>query len=55
MAQEGFFPFFALFFIPWAQGRLRILRYFFEEKTQQAIEEASDGLCHIGRVKSRAA
>jgi KDO2-lipid IV(A) lauroyltransferase len=39
--RKKLFPWFALFFIPWAQGRLRFLSYFFTSDTQQAIEQAS--------------
>jgi KDO2-lipid IV(A) lauroyltransferase len=38
---KRFFPFFALFFIPWAQGRLRWLSVFFTEETQKEIRVAS--------------
>ncbi|MFA6599722.1 MAG: ELM1/GtrOC1 family putative glycosyltransferase [Candidatus Omnitrophota bacterium] len=35
------FPWFALFWIPFVQGRLRFLRFFFEPGTQREIERAS--------------
>ena len=35
------FPWFAFFFIPWAQGRLSWLRFFFTPETQKAIEASS--------------
>ncbi len=34
------FPWFAFFFIPWAQGRLRFLAWFFSPETQKAVENA---------------
>ncbi|HEY4528096.1 MAG TPA: ELM1/GtrOC1 family putative glycosyltransferase, partial [Candidatus Paceibacterota bacterium] len=38
---RGLFPWFAFFFIPWAQGRLRFLGWFFSSETQKAVENAS--------------
>lgn len=35
------FPVFAFFFIPWAQGRLRSLRFFFDPETQRRLLETS--------------
>ena len=35
------FTWFAFFFLPWAQGRLRRLRFFFTPETAKSIEEAS--------------
>jgi KDO2-lipid IV(A) lauroyltransferase len=35
------FPWFAFFFIPWAQGHLRFLKFFFTPETAKAVEEAS--------------
>lgn len=39
--RKRLFPWFAFFFIPWAQGRLGWLRFFFTPETQKALEEAS--------------
>jgi len=35
------FPWFALFFIPWAQGRLRLLGFFFTPESQKEILDSS--------------
>lgn len=40
-ARRKLFPWFAFFFIPWAQGRLGWLRFFFTPEMQKALEEAS--------------
>ena len=39
--RQMLFSWFALFFIPWAQGRLRWLKFFFTPETHQALCEAS--------------
>lgn len=38
------FPFFSLFFIPWAQGRLHWLRFFFTPDCQKKMEKAAADL-----------
>lgn len=38
---RAIFPWFCAFFIPFAQGRLRFLSFFFESETAKDIEEAS--------------
>ncbi len=35
------FPVFALFFLPWAQGRMSVLKYFFKKETVEALVNLS--------------